>query len=276
MSEQYMYSDFGAYGALNEEKKGESVTQKGKSKTKLLKVLVFLLCGVLLFEAVLYLVIIPTTAQVQVTFTGLKTLQAAELGRVLSLHCGSQWLGFDSAAAASRLASFGAVESVSVEKRFPDQVHVRIKERSPVAVTLGEQGGKMRPVQIDKNGVLFSIQGEMPALSIPLISGLQADSSFDGMRVDSKFRPLLERIAAIQETNPAYFSVISEIKVLPKELGNYELALYPLHSKVRILIDRNLSESALQYMMVVLDLINNIDPDCREVDLRYGSISYRS
>ena len=57
--------------------------------------------------------------------------------------------------------------------------------------------------------------------------------------------------------------------------GNYELALYPSQAKVKVLSDRNLNEDALQYMMVVLDVVNSIEPDVSEIDLRYGAVSYR-
>ena len=37
-----------------------------------------------------------------------------------------------------------------------------------------------------------------------------------------------------------------------------------------------MNEDALQYMMVVLDVVNSIEPDVSEIDLRYGSVSYRT
>ena len=274
MSENYMYSDFTPYYP-NENERRPDVKAKTKSKITVLKVLVFLLGAVLVLEGLLYLVVIPATSQVRVTFIGLQNLRAEDLGRKLSLHCDSRWIGFDTAVAVSQLSSYGAIESVSVEKRFPDKVFVKIKERIPVAVTLAEVNGKTCPVQIDKNGVLFKSDGTVPPSSLPLISGLEADSFFDGMHLDSKYRSLLERVSLIQDSNPAYFSAVSEIKVLPKEYGNYELALYPLYSKVRVLTDRNLCESALQSMMLVLEMVKGLRPNVSEVDLRYGAVSYK-
>ena len=93
--------------------------------------------------------------------------------------------------------------------------------------------------------------------------------------MNGKLRPLMEQIAEIQSTNPEYFSVLSEIRVVSKEYGSYELELYPVHSRIKVLTDRTLSLEALQYMMVVLDVINSMQSDVSVVDLRYGSISYR-
>jgi len=60
---------------------------------------------------------------------------------------------------------------------------------------------------------------------------------------------------------------------LPKDTGNYELALIPSQSKIKVLTDRSLNEDALKYMMVVLDIVNKLDTDVYEIDLRYGSVS---
>ena len=69
---------------------------------------------------------------------------------------------------------------------------------------------------------------------------------------------------------------LSEICVLPKDSGNYELALIPSQSKVKVLTDRALNEDALKYMLVVLDVVNQIgtEVEVAAVDLRYGSVSY--
>ena len=73
-----------------------------------------------------------------------------------------------------------------------------------------------------------------------------------------------------------YFASISEICVIPKNSGNYELALIPAQSKVKVLTDRALNEDALKYMMIVLDVLNQLGSDVSEVDLRYGSVSYKT
>ena len=94
-----------------------------------------------------------------------------------------------------------------------------------------------------------------------------------GMRISSKYRPLIEQILKIKEMGKNYFAGISEICVLPKETGTYELELIPSQSKTKVLTDRTLNEESLKYMMVVLDVIKLLDADVPELDLRYGSVS---
>ena len=93
------------------------------------------------------------------------------------------------------------------------------------------------------------------------------------MKIPSKYKTLIEQISNIAATNKSYFASLAEICVIPKEFGNYELALIPAQSKIRVLTDRSLNEDALKYMMVVLDVVNLLDEEVTEVDLRYGSVS---
>ena len=51
--------------------------------------------------------------------------------------------------------------------------------------------------------------------------------------------------------------------------------MYPIHSRTRVITDRSLSEETLRYMLVVLDVIDSVDTDVEEVDMRYGTISYK-
>jgi len=213
---------------------------------------------------------------VKVSVAGLQSLTNRDIQRFIQYNPKSTWFSFDSAKAASNIALNSIVENVIVEKKFPDQVLIHITERQPVAVSLATINGKTVPVQIDKKGVIFSIDKGMPSGAIPLVTGFIFENPAEGMRLHARLRPLMEQIAQIQESNPEYFSAISEIRVLPKDYGTYELALYPIHSKTRVLTDNVLNVEALQYMMVVLDVIDSIDPDVAEVDLRYGSISYKN
>ncbi len=111
---------------------------------------------------------------------------------------------------------------------------------------------------------------------VPIISGLPIEYLAQGMRIPAKYRPLIDQITKISELPQSYFAGISEICVQPKEFGNYELALIPSQSHIKVLTDRSLNEEALKYMMVVLDVVKQLGSDVSEIDLRYGSVSYRT
>jgi cell division protein FtsQ len=144
-------------------------------------------------------------------------------------------------------------------------------------MTFINTNGRCNVLHIDESGVLFpaKFNSNLNDKALPIISGLPVEYLNEGMRIPSKYRPLITQINTISSENKKYFETISEICVVPKEYGNYELVLIPAKSKIRVLTDRTLNEESLRYMMVVLDVVGKIDSDVSEIDLRYGSVSYR-
>jgi len=256
----------------------QDVEAKAEKKIKIVKIVFCILCFVLAGEFIAYKYIMPSFSSPKVTVSGEKKFTAAEIAGKLLVMNSTNWFDFKVEEAAAILSSEPAIESVSVEKKFPDKIFINVVERTPVAVTFVLDGSHSAPIQIDKNGVLFEGKDNAnPDLnSIPIISGLPVEYMSGGMRIPQTFRPLIDQIAKIQALPQKYFASISEICVLPKEYGNYELALIPSQSKIKVLTDRALNEEALKYMMIVLDVVNQLDTPVSEVDLRYGSVSYRT
>ena len=263
-------SYYGLRNQVNEKK-----VEKKVNKVNLVKILFIVLAFLIVAEVLIYTILMPCLAPVKVTYSGLETFSAQQISNYLGITPKLTWIQFDSAKAASKLAGNAVIENVVIEKHFPDQVLVKIVERKAAVVTLANVNGKTVPVQIDKNGVIFAVDRGMPKNSVPLVTGFTFDTIVEGMRLNGKLRPLMEQISEIQASNPEYFSVLSEIKVLPKDYGSYELELYPVHSRTKVITDRTLNIESLQYMMVVLDVIDSMQSDVSAVDLRYGSISYK-
>lgn len=252
--------------------------KSAEKKIKIIKVIFILLCLLLIGELVAYKYIMPSFSNPKVTVSGQKNYTAEEIGRKLLKMNSSNWFDFDVEQAVAILSSEAGIENVVVEKHFPDKIYINIVEREPVAVTFVVENGRTYPVEIDKNGVLFhGKENEMPDTNVvPIISGIPIEYMAQGMRIPGIYRPLIDQISAISTLPQHYFAGISEICVLPNEFGNYELALFPAQSKIKVLTDRALNEDALKYMMVILDVVNQIGTVVSEVDLRYGSVSVKT
>ena len=272
VAEEYLENDFFLSDDMDSASDG-----KIERKIKFIKTIFCVLCFALLCELVIYKYIMPSFSSPKVTVTGQKDYSAEEIARLLLPMNSTTWFDFDVDQAVALLSSEAGIDHVVVEKRFPDKIFVNVSEREPVAVTFVMDKGSTKPVQIDKNGVLFPGKNNPSAeAALPIVSGLPVEYMSKGMRIPSKYRPLIDQISKISELPQHYFASISEICVLPKDSGNYELALIPSQSKVQVLTDRALNEDALKYMLVVLDVVNQIgtDNEVAAVDLRYGSVSY--
>ncbi len=251
-----------------------SEVKKPVNKFKLLKVALVLLALIVCIQAVVYFIVLPCAVPAKIQFRGLHKLQSTELLSIIGIPSDKNWISINTAPIADVLSMNPLVENVIVEKKFPAQVLITVTERIPSAVALSVINGKTVPIQIDKNGVLFRIDEGVPEESLPVISGLTFDQPRAGMRLHSKLRPLMERLAEIQIERPEYLPLISEICIAAKEYGDYDLILYPMRSKIRVLVDSSLNDEALNNMIVALDVLDALGEQTGEVDLRYGAISY--
>lgn len=252
--------------------------EKTEKKFKIVKIIFCILCVLLIGELIVYKYVIPVFSNPKVTISGQVNYSAEDIAMLLLPMNSSTWLDFDVNQAVSLLCSEAGIANARVEKKFPDKIFVSVVERTPVALTFASEQGYSYPLQIDKYGVLFPINAhsKVDANSIPIVSGLPIEYVTNGARIADKYKPLIDQLSAIGAKSKKYFASISEICVIPKEFGNYELALIPAQSKIRVLTDRSLNEESLKYMMIVLDVLKLLDTEVTEVDLRYGSVSCKT
>lgn len=251
--------------------------EKSERRYRFIVVAFIVLCSLLLAEFVIYKYVKPSLSSPKVTVSGQQTLTAEEIAMKLLSMNSRDWFSFDVQKAASILSSEPCIADVEVVKHFPDKIFIKVTERNPVAMTFVVENGKSTPLQIDENGVLFTNKknATVAQSGIPIISGIPIEHMTGGMRIPSKYKTLIDQIARIQNLPQKYFAAVSEICVVPKEYGNYELVLIPSTGHVKVLTDRALNEDALKYMMIVLDVVKQLESDVNEVDLRYGAVLYR-
>lgn len=273
VSDEYLEKD---YFLDTEIKLRDEEQAKAEKKVRIIKIIFCILCLLLAGELVVYKYIMPSFSSPKVTVSGQKTYGAEEIARMLLPMNSSNWFDFNVNQAAAIISSESGIENVIVEKKFPDKIYINVTERKPVAVTFVSEGGSTVPVQIDRNGVLFPGKANLitDTTEVPIISGIPIEYMSSGMRIPNVYKPLIDQITKISEMPQKYFASISEICVLPNEYGNYELALIPAQSKIKVLTDRALNEDELKYMMVVLDVVNQLGTEVASIDLRYGSVSY--
>ena len=257
----------------------ESTSKKKKdARAKALKWLFVILFSLLFIEVAVYFFVVPCLGPVKYKFSGLNNCSEKELIEVCGNSLDVNYFSLNKSKIRSMISSVSGVEEVKISKRFPDRVYINVIERKPVAVTFVNDGDVTVPIQIDKNGVLFPVKSAVVPDdgSVPIVSGIPVENIPEGMRLPSKYHLLIDQIAELQAKNRIYFAAVSEIHVVPREYGNFELVLFPVKAHLRVLADRVLNEETLQKMLVTLDVVKGLDSNVDVIDLRYGSISYHS
>ncbi|HHU37107.1 MAG TPA: FtsQ-type POTRA domain-containing protein [Treponema sp.] len=262
MSEVFMFAE-------------EEKIQTANWKPVVLKVLIAILAVFLLAEFAFYLLVIPTTSTIRMTIQGSSSVGYDEICAITGITGREKWFSFDTVSNAARLASYPRFESVSIEKKFPDKIVVTVTERQPVAIGFGTLNNKTVPVVIDRNGVVFSVGFLPDTNNLPVITGIRFENPEAGMRLHNQLVPLLQELHELESRNSVLLSSVSEIKIEPKTYGGYDLIIYPVHMPVRVKTDRSLNEDALQYMMLVLDVVQDLELDVEEIDIRAGTVAYR-
>jgi cell division protein FtsQ len=164
------------------------------------------------------------------------------------------------------------VESVKVVKRFPDRLSIFIEPRQAVAVILADVNGVTRPVYVDRHGVPFNIgngEGNRPSW-LPVVSGIPSGTSRLGTPLPAVFAPLFEQISAICDEDPGLWQAISEVNIVRKNYGRFELVLYPVKYPVRLRMSDDINRESLRYALLMLDVFRREGSLPDEIDVRSG------
>jgi cell division protein FtsQ len=174
----------------------------------------------------------------------------------------------------AKLTGHLLVESATVIKRFPDKLSIFIKPRQAAAVALTSIDSKQVPVYVDRQGVFFKL-GDAASLdsSLPVISGF--DNPRLNMRLPASLIPLVESLSDISSSSPQLLASVSEIRIERKAWEGFDLVLFPVHSSIKVRFENNLTEDALRYMLLMLNVFENSSQKPGEIDFRSGIGAYR-
>lgn len=105
----------------------------------------------------------------QVTVEGRERTRTKDILGALDLAQGAPLLAFDPAAARERLESLPWVKEARVERRLPGTVHIRLVERTPIALWQ-QPGDRDAFVMVDADGALID-DDIRPFVHLPVIAG---------------------------------------------------------------------------------------------------------
>ena len=267
---------------------GDEQVAVGKSNVsrsdKILKRVLFFLALILIVELIWLFGITPCMPFSRIDMRGLSNINGINEELVI-IHSGlspqSSFVNTNTRKIQKALESLYMVESASVKKRFPDSLLIEMSPRTAVAFFVAPANGRLTPVFLDREGVIFSIgaiSDDLKAMvyRLPVISGLVFENLRLGVRLPEMLKPFFYDLERINAYNPDLLAGISEIRIHKKEYDGFELVLYPVHSQVRFRVGAELNEEVLRYMMLVIDVLNDQGAVTEEeIDFRTGTASYK-
>jgi cell division protein FtsQ len=176
-----------------------------------------------------------------------------------------------------RLMTHPLVRTALVQKVFPDTITLRLKGREPLLIALVNINNKTVPVTIDEEGVVFQIADTVSNWNLPILSGLRFDSIEFGTKLPHDIIPFLKDFKRLSEKNPGLASLISEIKIIKTETGEFEYIIYPLNFPKGVLVGRKIDASSIKYIMLALKILQQegMLHQVSDLDFRTGELVYK-
>jgi cell division protein FtsQ len=176
-----------------------------------------------------------------------------------------------------RLMAHPLVRTALVQKVFPDTINLRLKGREPLLIALVNKNNKTIPVMIDEDGVVFQIADTVSDWNLPVLSGLRFDSLDLGIRLPREIVPFLKDFKRLNEKNPGLGSLISEIKIIKTEAGEFEYIVYPLNFPKGVWVGRKIDASSIKYILLALKILQQegMLHQVTDLDFRTGELVYK-
>ncbi len=194
------------------------------------------------------------------------------------IHDAEYFLALDPERIRANLLADPRIIEASVQRRFPNALAIRIRERVAVVAVLAEIGGRSTAVSIDEHGVAFALADPASLGRLPVLSGLRFESFRLGTRLPENLVPILEALGEVELKDPALLSAFSEIRIVKPAWGEPELLLYPIQHRIPVRAGAALNAQSLRSMILVLDVLGSkaFAGLVEEIDFRTGTVVYRT
>ncbi len=209
---------------------------------------------------------------------GATSLAYAEVLSAALVHGNEYFFSLDPARMKAALLQEPRIAAATVERRFPNSVLITVTERTPAALVLVEEGGRLAPVYLDREGMAYSYVAEgNRATDLPVLSGLRFEGFRLGTRLPSSLVPTMAALGELRARAPALLGAFSEIKFVKPAHGEAELLLYSLHYRLPVRTGPVLNEATLRSIILVLDVLasQGLSDKVEEIDFRTGTVVYR-
>lgn len=260
-------------------KYGSTTRERPRTLNRLLLFFTLLLATALLAELGFHFVVGPrlTIRHIEMNVGKGFPLSDAEIVRLAGLDQPVLYYAVSPERIAANLETYPLVKSAAVEKVFPNVLRITIVERNPLVISLVESEAHVVPVAFDSGGVAIEVGRSVTDYNMPVISGITIPQARLGMHLPPELVGFLREVAALKESAPALYSLISEIRFVKEGVAGFDAVLFLSNYHVPVKIGERINENLLKYVMMVLDvaqkqgMLNKL----AELDFRTGQVVYK-
>ena len=227
----------------------------GHSMQRLLVAVIILLSVAVAAELLYHLVIGPQLTVETILIDSDIPGVESELLAAAGLSVGMAWFDVEPRTVAERIERHPRVRQAVIERVFPNSGRIHIAARVPLAVAVARTDEGSVLLVVDEEGVVLGTGRDLPAGDLPIISGLRFAAAEPGLRLPPLVVEFLQELRALKLKAPELFNLFSEYRVVRVNDYAYEAVLYPMHFPVPVRVGTRISEEMIQYIMMMLDIL---------------------
>ena len=241
-------------------------------------VILVVAAAILALAAAAVFLVPPALLMSRYEISGNARMTRSELLSAGLIHEREYFLSIDAERVRAAIVADPRVASATVSKLFPNGLRIAVRERRAVAAVLVAIDGRACEVCLDAEGVAFAQATEGEGAAVPVLSGIRFEGFRLGPRLPAPMVVLLSSLAAIQESEPALLTSISELRVVRAASGESELLIYPLNQRIPVRAGLSLDAPTLRSIILVLDVLatRGLAGSVEEVDFRTGTVVFKT
>ena len=174
-----------------------------------------------LFRGIIFLVVsaavlsffvyVPFFTLKEIKLDGARYLTEEDVLRIGDIYIGEPLFQLETNVVQSRLSKDLRVEEVSVRRRLPHTLEIKLKERRPLATIICDYGY----LDLDHNGMVLDSYKTIKTMQIPMITGASARDLYIGDTIDDE---LVKKVLDfLQRLNDETLNHLSEIAIVEQD-----------------------------------------------------------
>lgn len=182
-----------------------AVIKRRRKFRRTIKGLIFLVVSMAVIGVFVY---VPFFTLNEIKLEGAKYLTEEDILRIGNIYMGEQLFRLETDVVQSRLSKDIRIEEVSVRRKLPHTLEIKIKERRPLATIICDYGY----LDLDRNGMIIDSYKTIKTMQIPMITGASVRDLYIGDSVDDEI--VKKILDFLQRLNEDTLNQLSEVAIV--------------------------------------------------------------